>query len=178
MIRRVLAVITLLWLLGFVAFAVNLPRAAGRNVKTDGVVVLTGGQDRIPRGIDVLERQDAKRLLISGVDPGVKLRKLAKTFDIPSDLTACCIDLGFEAVDTKSNARETAAWVAAQGFQSVRIVTNNWHMTRALYELRREMPKDVTLVSDAVEVSPSFGILLEEYDKYLWRRATAPFERG
>ena len=177
MIRRFLAAILLAWLFGFVVFALNLPKAAGR-VYTDGVVVLTGGRDRIPRGIEVLERRDAERLLISGVDHEVKLRELVKDFHIPRDLISCCIDLGFEAVDTRSNARETADWMKAQGFHSLRIVTNNWHMARARYELAQEMPHNITLISDAVEVPPSFGILFEEYNKYLWRRLTAPFDRS
>jgi uncharacterized SAM-binding protein YcdF (DUF218 family) len=176
-IRRWLAALALAWLLGGVVFALTMPKALGHQ-HTDGVVVLTGGQDRIPRGVGVLSRHDADRLLISGVDRSVSLDDLAATFHIPADLVACCIDIGFEAVDTRSNARETANWVRARHIRSLRLVTNNWHMRRARFELARELPKDVTLQSDAVEVEPSIGILIEEYDKYLWRRATAPFEGG
>ena len=177
MTKRLLAALVLIWLLGFLVFVSTLSKAAG-NIATDGVVVLTGGQDRVQRGVDVLQRQLARRLLISGVDPDLSLDNLATSFHIPSDLAACCIDMGWQAVDTYSNAIETADWVKKQHFKSIRIVTNNWHMTRARFELARALPPDVTIVSDAVEVSPSIGILIEEYNKYLWRRFAALFETG
>src|SRR3546814_10350716 len=37
----------------------------------------------------------------------------------------CCIDLGHEAVDTRSNAEETAAWVRDHRYRSVRLVTSD-----------------------------------------------------
>ena len=169
MIRRLIAVLLLLWSFGFIAFAIILPKATA-NQPTEGVVVLTGGQGRVQRGVAVLENHLAKRLLISGVDKDVKLRELVVSYHIPKSLAACCIDLGRQATDTQSNASETAAWVKKNGFQSLRIVTNNWHMTRAHFEIATALPASVTLVDDPVNVPPSIGILLQEYNKYLWRR--------
>jgi uncharacterized SAM-binding protein YcdF (DUF218 family) len=177
MMKRLIGILLFAWLIGFVAFSLNLPKAGGETI-TDGVVVLTGGKDRIQRGVDVLQRQYAKRLLISGVDRTIGLDQIANSYHIPSDLTACCIDVGWEAIDTKSNARETATWIKQNKFTSIRIVTNNWHMIRARFELSRAIPPSVTLISDSVEVEPSFGILFEEYNKYLWRRAITPFDQG
>ena len=53
LIRRIGATVMLVWVLGFLWFALALPRPAGAQ-KTDGVIALTGAGGRIPRAIDVL----------------------------------------------------------------------------------------------------------------------------
>ncbi len=170
MTRRVVLIVALIWLFGFVYYNLNMPKAAG-NVTTDGVVVLTGGQDRVERGVDILNHHLAKRLLISGVDKSVSLKNIATTYKIPDRLMGCCVDLGRQAIDTQSNAIETATWIRQRGFRSVRVITNNWHMARAHFELARSIPRDVVMIDDAVEVQPSIGIMFAEYNKYLFRRA-------
>ncbi len=63
---------------------------------------------------------------------------------------ACCVTLGFQSVDTRSNAAETARWIADNKFRSVRLVTTDWHMRRAAGELSAALPGDVELIRDAV----------------------------
>jgi hypothetical protein len=53
----------------------------------------------------------------------------------------------------------------------VRLVTTDWHMTRARFELSRQIGGDVVLIGDAVPSNPSFTELFTEYNKYLLRRA-------
>jgi uncharacterized SAM-binding protein YcdF (DUF218 family) len=48
----------------------------------------------------------------------------------------CCVDLGFTAADTVGNARETAAWAQAMRYTSLVVVTADYHMPRAMLELR------------------------------------------
>lgn len=173
MIARAAAFLLLGWALGFALFAVTLPGPA-LDVTTDGVVVLTGGPGRIQRGLDLLQRKRAKRMLVSGADRRVRPHELAAEYGIPLKLVECCVDLGRESVDTRSNAAETAAWVLRRHFRSVRLVTTDWHMARARYELGRQLDPDVELVSDAVSSEPGFLALLKEYNKYLLRRVAAP----
>src|SRR3546814_2931561 len=66
MIKRLISLLLLAWVLGFAWFALLLPLPAAPQ-KTDAIVVLTGGPGRIDRGLEMLEKGDAKRLLISGV---------------------------------------------------------------------------------------------------------------
>lgn len=169
MIRRVLSLIALAWLLGFALFVVLLPRPAGAET-TDAIVVLTGGAGRIERGLALIEAKRAKRMLVSGVDRMVRPHELAAQYDKPAALFRCCIDLDEEAVDTRSNAEETADWVQKRGYKSVRLVTTDWHMPRARFELARALHDDVELTSDAVRSNPGFRTLLTEYNKYLLRR--------
>ena len=171
MIRRVLSFILLAWALGFAWFALLLPQPA-TPAKTDAVVVLTGGANRIDRGLAILEAGKAKRMLISGVDRDVRPVELAFQYRRSMKLFDCCIDLGFQSVDTRSNALETARWVAKHKVKTLRLVTHDWHMRRARFELDRALPTGIKVTNDAVSTKPPLGILFTEYNKY-WLRAVA-----
>lgn len=171
MIRRLfqlILVLVLAWGVGFGIFMLSLGKPLGRK-QTDAVVVLTGGPGRLARGLDAVRDGDAKRMLISGVNPYVRPRELAAQFRGDKALFACCVDLGHEAVDTRSNAEETAAWVRQHGYRSIRLVTSDWHMPRARLELRHVLG-DVEITGDAVRSSPGYDMLFREYHKYLVRR--------
>lgn len=174
MIRRILSALVLLWVIGFALFVALLPRPAD-DEKTDGIIVLTGGGKRIERGLALIEARRAKRLLISGVDRTVKPHELAKEYNAPMRLFDCCVDLGVEAVDTRSNADEAADWIRKGGYRSVRLVTTDWHMPRARFELSQSLPKDVKVLPDAVRSEPDLRVLLTEYNKYLLRRGAVLF---
>lgn len=170
MIRRLAASIALVWVLGFGWFMLSLPGAADAR-PTDAIVVLTGGPGRLDRGIDLLRAHAARRLLISGVDPDVGAHQLAEEYRAPPALFTCCIDLGHEAVDTRSNAEETRDWVRRHGYRSVRLVTSDWHLRRARLELAHALGPEVVVVGDGVAGDPRPLLLLAEYNKYLLRLA-------
>lgn len=166
MIKRMISLVFLAWVLGFAWFAL-LPPLPAPAQKTDAIVVLTGGPGRIDRALERLEAGDAKRLLISGVAREVKPRELAAEYKRPQALFDCCVALGFEAEDTRSNATEVATWVARRNYRTVRLVTTDWHMRRARYEIARAVGDTVTIVPDAVRSEPNFATLFREYHKYL-----------
>ena len=150
MFRRVLSVLFLGWVIGFLWFVVTMPGPAGGD-RTDAVIVPTGGAGRIAHGLEVLDKGLAKKMLVSGVDPEVK----------PGEFAA----------DTRSNAAETAKWVAQNEVRSLRLVTTDWHMRRTASELDRTLPDHVTVIRDAVPSQPDFGTLFLEYHKLLASRA-------
>jgi uncharacterized SAM-binding protein YcdF (DUF218 family) len=169
-ISRLLAFLALAYVLGYVAFSVLLPEP-GDDRSTDGVVVLTGGPKRIERGLDLLAQHKAQRMLVSGVDATVGAHDLAAQYPASAALFACCIDLGREAVDTRSNADEVARWVKRRKFRTVRLVTTDWHMPRAGFEIERQVGNTAHIYEDAIESHPRFQTLFLEYNKYLLRRA-------
>lgn len=171
MITRLSAFVVMLWALGFAWFALFLPRPLDEQRRTDAIVVLTGGAGRIDRGLTLMQDKVAKRMLISGVDHAVRPHELAVRYHVPDSLFDCCITLGREAIDTRSNAIETAHWLERRGYGTVRLITTDWHMRRAAYELRLALPRDISLIYDAVPSHPSFGMLFTEYNKYVLRRA-------
>lgn len=175
MVRRLLSILLLAWALGFVWFAVSLPQPAAEE-RTDAVVVLTGGPGRIERGLEVLARGWADRLLVSGVDRTVKPHEFALQYKVKARRMACCVTLGYQAVDTRSNAVETAGWLERQKVRRVRLVTQDWHMRRARMELSRVAPAGVEIVVDAVASQPTLGTLLREYHKLIARALAGSVE--
>src|SRR3546814_12485554 len=69
----------------------------------------------------------------------------------------CCIALGFEAEDTRSNATEVARWVARRNYKTVRLVTTDWPMRRAEYEIGRSLGQGVPIGPDAVRSEHRFS---------------------
>lgn len=109
--------------------------------KADAIVVLTGGYQRIDQAVNLLETGAGQRLLISGVHPGTSASRLSKLTKSSGALFSCCVDMGYQALDTIGNAAETALWISDHGYRSVLVVTNNYHMPRSLLELRRADPR-------------------------------------
>jgi uncharacterized SAM-binding protein YcdF (DUF218 family) len=142
------AAFLLLWIGALLRFAAELPRhVASLAEESDGIVVLTGGAARLDVGIELLAAKKAKRMLITGVNPG-----LSKA-DMPARsgnaaLFDCCVDIGF-ALDTVGNAEESAAWAKTNGFKRLRVVTASYHMPRSLLEFERRIP-DVALLAHPV----------------------------
>ncbi len=166
------------WAAGFMWFAGSVPRAVDDpETVTDAVVVLTGGSGRLGVGLSLLAQKRAKKLFVSGVYQGVDVTELLRISRQSPEELECCVVLGYSAGDTAGNARETAEWMAKEGFASLRLVTANYHMRRSLLEFRRVMPA-VVLIPHPV-FSPNFknedwwrwpgtaGLILSEYSKYL-----------
>jgi uncharacterized SAM-binding protein YcdF (DUF218 family) len=108
----------------------------------DGVVALTGGSERVNEAVELLAKGRARRLLITGVNQQTSRREIARLMPSFQQLFDCCIDLGREALNTAGNADETRRWVEAKDIRSTLIVvTSNYHMPRALVELRSALPK-------------------------------------
>ena len=168
MFRRIASSLLLAYLLGFLWFGIFLPGRAGP-VKTDAVVVLTGSGGRIDRGLEVLNAGLAPRMLVSGVDREVRPAEFVAQYHVPPRQLRCCVTLGYESVDTRSNARESAQWIAAHHIASVRLVTSDWHMRRAALDLAQVAPPGLRVVEDAVPTRPSFYGLFLEYHKLLAR---------
>lgn len=171
MIRNLVALLGIGWAVGFAWFMLSLPGPAAPQ-RTDAIVVPTGGAGRIDRGLALLKTGQARRMLVTGAAPGVRPIDLAIEYRTPPALFACCVDLGHQAVDTRSNAEETAAWVQAHRYTSVRLVTSDWHLRRAELELRYALGPKIRIVGDGVPTGAArLPLLLAEYHKLLLRRA-------
>ena len=171
---------------GFVRFVDHLPPPTADQTRTDAIVVLTGGGERISNALSLLEAGKADRLFVSGVHRGVGVGELLK-IDRPlpnsaesDSALAARIDLGDTAGDTFGNSVESVAWMRANRFKTMRLVTADYHMPRALIEFRMEAP-DLQIVANPVRPSrpqnipwwrdrPMFGLLLGEYGKYLFAK--------
>ena len=163
---------------GFCWFYLNIPsEEVTLDRKADGIVVLTGAATRIPDAIELLAVERGKRLLISGVHRDTRAREIARLTPLYSKYFSCCIDLDRSALNTFGNALETKRWAREHNFNSLIVVTSNWHMQRSIAELKHQLP-DVTLIAFPV-ISPrvkdepwwsnidTARLLFAEYLKYL-----------
>ena len=183
------AVPVLLWLGGLVWFAETIPETLDDpGEPTDAIVVLTGGSQRVQAGLQLLAAGKAKKLFVSGVHHGVDVAVLLRSAGQAPDGLPCCVVLGYSADNTYGNAAETAAWMRQEHFVSLRLVTSNYHMRRALLEFSRAMPETRIVphpvFPESVKqarwwASPgTLELILGEYDKYLWALARLPFAGG
>jgi len=171
-----------IWGVGFLLFLQIIPRAAPRQAApADAVVVLTGGSLRLDAGLALLASGQARKLFVSGVHRGVDVAELLRLSRQSPESVDCCIVLGYTADDTRGNARETAEWMAKEGFRSLWLVTASYHMPRGALEFRSVMagvtilpypvfPPNVR-VDDWWRWPGTALLLIGEYNKYLMVRA-------
>lgn len=177
---------------GFLTFAykVENQQVADPVPKADGIVVWTGkGGGRLRAGAELLHKGYGERLLISGVNEANDRSDVVKLLSLRSDLSDCCLDLDYAARDTVGNARETASWSEALGYEHIILVTSAYHMPRAEVEISAARGK--------VRITPypvfpqdkarwwnnmgQFKRMTQEYGKLLltyFRRTSAGTERG
>jgi uncharacterized SAM-binding protein YcdF (DUF218 family) len=176
------AAVTTLAVGGFLAFVASLDRfeqfPQGRS---DGIVALTGGSQRIGDAIDLLARGYARRLLITGVNEHTSRSEIARLNPGQRRLFDCCVDLDYRARNTIGNAAETRRWAEVNKFRSLIVVTSNYHMPRTLIELDRALP-DIRKAPYSVVTSATSGawwrnpgaarLLVSEYAKFVaaWLR--------
>ncbi len=169
-----------LWCAGFILFLIAVLNAAPPNPlpPADGIVVLTGGDDRIRAALALLAARDAPLLLISGAGRGTYLGDFTADNTTATTRYAADITLGHMADTTHGNALEAAMWARAHHMKSLIVVTADYHMPRALLELRHEMPA-MKLIPNPVRPPAMRGLpglaalrlLAGEYTKYLVVRA-------
>lgn len=167
---------------GFVVFALAALTAGTPSMEqTDGIVVLTGGSERVATGFRLLAEGRARRMLISGAHPEAGLPEIAAAAGFDPTPFAGRVAIGHAAASTRGNAAEAAAWARLEGARSLRIVTAGYHMPRAMLELRRALPAadlvphpvpSAALRAPGALRRPSVWVLLlGEYGRYLMARA-------
>lgn len=178
------------WAIGLFRFIGEIPGQPQINpATTDAVVVLTGGDQRLQRGLELLNQGKARKLLVSGVGKGTTLQKLLAQYPLADlsnlkDLNDIII-LDEKADDTFSNAIETHRWMAKEGYSSLRVVTGNYHLPRSLLIFVHYMPEYLMIPEPVFpkdfrrtewwNTPNSARLVLTEYNKYLltWLRLKA-----
>lgn len=163
---------------GFLAFATHVMHDNNDDrVSADGIVVLTGPGNRIAAGARLLSAGRAKRMLITGVNRRTPAADVARISGLDAETFKCCVDLGYEALNTIGNADETHNWAKANNFRRLIIVTSSYHMPRSLAEMSLTLP-NAELIPHGVTPSQfpdtawwlngeTMRTLLSEYAKFL-----------
>lgn len=107
----------------------------------DVIVVLTGNTNRIVKGYELLQSNHSRRMFISGVNPIVKKQDIKSIFsnndNKKNNLFDCCVYLGKNAKDTKSNAIEVFKWMKSRNLNSAVLITSDFHMPRSILEFKK-----------------------------------------
>lgn len=157
------AIATLALVAGFLIFAESIARDERTlDGRADGIVVLTGGAQRIGDAIDLLAGGYGRRLLITGVNERTSRDEIARLNPSQRHWIECCVDLDYRARNTIGNAIETRRWMRQHRFNTVAVVTSNYHMPRTLVELDHAL-----MGKDRVLPHP---VIAEGFDADRWWR--------
>ncbi|MDR3521710.1 MAG: YdcF family protein [Acidocella sp.] len=164
------------WLAGFAVFTLVVAQAEPPvpPPHADGIVVLTGGDDRVSAALGLLADRAAPLLLISGAGRGTYLGDFTTDDAAAATHFAADITVGHTAESTIGNAFEAAAWARLHQMHSLLVVTADYHMPRAIWLLHQHLP-GVKLIGYPVRppamttllALSTLRLLAAEYTKYL-----------
>lgn len=155
MVALILFLLLFSWTLALALFVHAMPQVStSAQIKTDAIIVLTGGNARVERGFTLLADGSAPVLFISGVGKHVTLQEMLAAHATPAiaadiNRRGASIVLDHVALTTQTNAREASQFVRERGFHSIRLITAHYHMPRSMAEMQAALP-DVVIVPDAV----------------------------
>lgn len=167
-----------IWLAGFGLFTEYVRQMQPQNPTeaTDAIIVLTGGAQRVNKGLDLLSTGQGKKLFITGVNGHVSLQEIMGLWRRPiieEDANDCCIVLDHKARNTIQNAQETRIWAQKEQIKTLRLVTSDYHMPRARLEFHKNIP-GIRILAWPVKAHIQSGtrndflrLTFEEYNKTL-----------
>lgn len=132
----------IVWGLGWLWFATNIALAVPPDKvdKTEAIIVLTGGNGRVNKGLDLLSEGVSNKLFISGVNAGTTKKDILNSWTNRKGRNPCCFSLGYEATDTMGNADEVETWVNENDIEEILLVTSSYHIARAQLEVGKALP--------------------------------------
>lgn len=165
-----------LWGCGFVLFADKINAyEENYDLKAEAVVALTGGRNRIAKAVEILNKNKADILFVSGVDEVSSWDSIKKKQKIKMTNNEKVV-LGKKAKNTLENAKEALDWIHENKITSIYLVTSNYHLARSVTEFRA-LDKDLTIVpfpvySEKVQKKwwkswRTFSLIFKEYNKFL-----------
>ncbi|MDX1950328.1 MAG: YdcF family protein [Rickettsiales bacterium] len=148
--------------------------------RTDAIIVLTGGSERVRNALYLLEKNYADKLFISGVNVDVKPHEIFVIHNYSEEQTKRLLSkvfLGYSANDTIQNAAEIERWIRRNNLKSIRLITSNYHIKRAMIEVQARLP-DIKIIPHAVmpinirfdewwKEKTSRDLLVQEYNKLI-----------
>ncbi|MEM7617498.1 MAG: YdcF family protein, partial [Pseudomonadota bacterium] len=133
------------WLVGLLWFVNQMPdyEEYYNYDNHEAIIALTGGSKRVEQALSMVNQQTDAKLLISGLGKNFNWQLMQRRYgahiNIDNELKNK-VYLGNWATNTALNAVESLAWVTLHDINEICIVTANYHMPRALYEFRKQMP--------------------------------------
>lgn len=166
-----------IWLAGFALFVYRIQQHRFSCICTaEVIVVLTGGQDRIFAGGQLLAEDKEKLLLLSGTGKGFAKQNFFTALPANSavrQVNAETLFLGTYAKNTIENAYEALAFMKMHNKHSLCLVTSDYHMPRSLL-LFQGVLSQYSIVPCALNTAQNLNLwqfgrmALLEYTKYTY----------
>lgn len=158
----------------FVDFAYKTFSLRQRAARADAIVVLTGGLGRVEEGIRLYRDNQARWLLLVGVDPAVRKGELFR--EKAGSRGGEGVVLEKVSRNTLENAIYARELIVRHQVRSIKLITSRYHMKRATLIFRSVLPREVAIYPHPVDSknlkeawwshSGSFRLLFSEFYKY------------
>ena len=165
LLLTLLSLFSLLWATALTLFVRHMPtEPLPASVNAEAIIVLTGGNGRVERGLAMLAEGAAPVLFVSGVGEKTTTRELLAEHASPAIRkriaeTHAELVLGHYARTTVGNASEVAEFLKPRDLHRIRLVTATYHMARATHEFMQSDPS-LTILPDPV--------LPEGFERHRW----------
>ena len=111
-----------------------------------GVVVLTGGKNRIEKGFDILSKGYGDELLISGVFMPSEIEAKFSLEREKKELFKCCVSFDQKSQNTLENAEEVKKWLNQnRDIKSIILVSSYYHLPRSIMIFEKKIKSDVKI---------------------------------
>lgn len=168
----------LVWLGGFIIFQQYIRKhPTDGKTKTDAIVVLTGGKNRITEGVNLYNKGLADMLFISGVGKHTDFKTLQNENHVFLERAEDHAFIGREATNTIENAIEVSDFIRRHHLKKIRLVTSYYHMPRSVSEIKSRHP-DLEIIEHPVysknvakrwwKRPKSFYLIASEYHKFIF----------
>lgn len=151
---------------GYKHFLDMIPPVPTAIEDVDGVVVFTGGKQRVGTGAQLMAQGFSGPVLVTGVYPGLSVPELFEPLGLDEEQFSQ-IDLDYEALATADNVMETRAWARKYGLQRILLVTSAYHVPRSLLLFEQLAPRVQVVAYPVPSQEGHVRIFLLEYVKYL-----------
>ncbi|PPR19254.1 MAG: hypothetical protein CFH43_00285 [Proteobacteria bacterium] len=162
-------VLAFLYVYLLASFALQLPKTEHLSwvEKVDGIVVFTGGSNRIETALSFLKDGYNVPILISGVNPSVTEKKLLSTIKKEKH---SLVTLDYQSLSTLDNARMTAFWAEVNDIDKIGLITSYYHMPRSLFNLKRAGVENTVYPIAVFPEKMPISFMVREFHKYLLTR--------
>ena len=111
-----------------------------------GIVVLTGGKNRIEKGIDLLSKGYGDKLLISGVFMPSEIEAKFSFEKEKNELFKCCVFFDQKSKNTLENAQEVDKWLNKnKDIKSIILVSSYYHLPRSIMIFEKKIKSNVKI---------------------------------
>ena len=142
-----------------------------------GIVVLTGGKNRIEKGVDLLSKGYGDKLLISGVFMSSEIEEKFSLEKEKNELFKCCVFFDQKSKNTLENAQEVAKWLNEnKDIKSIILVSSYYHLPRSIMIFEKTITSDVKVYPVPATQNKNFRnqfffhlkLIISEYFKVLF----------